>query len=552
MASGIRASRSCIDHALVLCSILRNRKALGLNTFLSFIDFQKAFDSVDRNLLLFKLSQIGVVGKFYRAISQMYSNPRSRVILNEHKTDYFECPIGVKQGDSISATLFAIFINDLAKEIKNSSIGINLNENLNTFDQLFINVLLYADDIVLITASEDDLQTLLNIVENWCRRWRLEVNLTKTNILHVRPSRRQQSRFMFLFNNRTVEYCRTYKYLGVTLNEFLDFEITAEAQAEAAGRAVGALITKAIKNGGLPFKIYKMLYECSCTSVSDYGSEIWGYLPRDAITKIHARAARAYLGLPKNVTRDGVLAEMNWQEPVYRGQLRMVRQFLRISKLTECRLTKKIVGWDEKFSEHFNISTWFSEVKSIFNEHNILYLFNSIHEVRNDQLIAEKLKESMEIKQKFDLEARCQNKPKLRTFVTFKEFGITPNYILMPLSFIQHKFMAKLRLSSLPLRLETGRYERPTLPEAARLCKVCSDGISIENESHFIFCCTSYWDIRQMWLARLKIPPNFGQLPLSDKLKLTLNAPENVKITAQFIIDAYNVRSKILNNNVHN
>ena len=349
-----------------------------------------------------------------------------------------------------------------------------------------------------------------------------------------------------------MEYCRTYKYLGVTLNEFLDFEITAEAQAEAAGRAVGALITKAIKNGGLPFKIYKMLYECSCTSVSDYGSEIWGYLPRDAITKIHARAARAYLGLPKNVTRDGVLAEMNWQEPVYRGQLRMVRQFLRISKLTECRLTKKIVGWDEKFSEHFNISTWFSEVKSIFNEHNILYLFNSIHEVRNDQLIAEKLKESMEIKQKFDLEARCQNKPKLRTFVTFKEFGITPNYILMPLSFIQRKFMAKLRLSSLPLRLETGRYERPTLPEAARLCKVCSDGISIENESHFIFCCTSYWDIRQMWLARLKIPPNFGQLPLSDKLKLTLNAPENVKITAQFIIDAYNVRSKILNNNVHN
>ena len=75
----------------------------------------------------------------------------------------------------------------------------------------------------------------------------------------------------------------------------------------------------------------------------------------------------------------------------------MVRQFLRISKLTECRLTKKIVGWDEKFSEHFNISTWFSEVKSIFNEHNILYLFNANHELRNDQLIAEKLKESMEI-----------------------------------------------------------------------------------------------------------------------------------------------------------
>jgi hypothetical protein len=158
----------------------------------------------------------------------------------------------------------------------------------------------------------------------------------------------------------------------------------------------------------------------------------------------------------------------------------------------------------------------------------------------------------MEIKQKFDLKAMCQNKPKLRTFITFKDFGTTPNYILMPLSFIQRKFMAKLRLSSLPIRLETGRYERPRLPEQARLCKVCADGNSVENESHFVFCCTSYCDIRQVWLARLKIPPNFSQLLLADKLKLTLNAPENVKITAQFIIDAYNLRSKILNNNVLN
>ena len=65
------------------------------------------------------------------------------------------------------------------------------------------------------------------------------------------------------------------------------------------------------------------------------------------------------------------------------------------------------------------------------------------------------------------------------------------------LSFIQRKFMAQLRLSSLPLGLETGRYERPRLPEQARLCKVCSDGISVESESHFIFF-TRYCDFRQV------------------------------------------------------
>ena len=74
--NGFRASRSCIDHILVLCSVLRNRKALGLSTFLSYIDFQKAFDSVDRSLLFFKLSQIGINGKFYQALSAIYSSPR--------------------------------------------------------------------------------------------------------------------------------------------------------------------------------------------------------------------------------------------------------------------------------------------------------------------------------------------------------------------------------------------------------------------------------------------------------------------------------------------
>ena len=175
--NGFRASRSCIDHIYTLCTILRNRKLMGQDTFLAFIDFQKAFDSVDRNFLLFKLSKIGVTGQFYKAISSMYLNPKSRIILNEFETDYFDCPIGVKQGDCLSPTLFAIFINDLAEEIKASNVGPDLDS------ATFVNILLYSDDIVLLAKDEHDLQALLFLVENWCRNWRLEVNLTKTNVM---------------------------------------------------------------------------------------------------------------------------------------------------------------------------------------------------------------------------------------------------------------------------------------------------------------------------------------------------------------------------------
>ena len=155
--------------------------------------------------------------------------------------------------------------------------------DLDLENSVFINILAYADDIVLLATNETDLQFLLFIVEKWCSKWRLEVNLSKTNVMHVRGKRDRQSIFMFIFNKRLVSYCNSYKYLGVTLDEFLDYNFTADTQAESAGRALGSLIAKAIKCGGLPYKIYSMLFECCCTSVSDYGAEIWGFQSREGV-----------------------------------------------------------------------------------------------------------------------------------------------------------------------------------------------------------------------------------------------------------------------------
>ena len=163
------------------------------------------------------------------------------------------------------------------------------------------------------------------------------------------------------------------------------------------------------------------------------------------------------------------------------------------------------------------------------------------------QSIVMKLKESMSVKQTIDLKNLCLEKPKLRTYVTFKDFGVTPSYIGMPMPFICRKFLALTRLSNLSIRIETGRFERPKIDANLRFCPSCLDGVSIENEFHVIFQCVIYDDLRSIWLRKLKIPENFAEIDASEKLKLVLNAPENIKITAQFIIDAFNVRSKIVN-----
>ena len=83
-------------------------------TFVAFIDFSKAFDWVDRELLLYKLLRSSVDGPFYFVIKSMYTKTRSTVKVNDDLSNWFETECGVRQGDVLSPTLFNIFINDLS------------------------------------------------------------------------------------------------------------------------------------------------------------------------------------------------------------------------------------------------------------------------------------------------------------------------------------------------------------------------------------------------------------------------------------------------------
>ena len=81
-----------------------------------------------------------------------------------------------------------------------------------------------------------------------------------------------------------------------------------------------------------------------------------------------------------------------------------------------------------------------------------------------------------------------------------------------------------------------------------RLCQVCENpGANIENENHFLFQCPEYQTERENWLNKMVIPTNFIDLSEDEKLQLVLNNPENVKLTAQFVISSFDIRSKVLN-----
>ena len=66
--NGFRPKRSCEEHIFTLSSILKTRTSLKLDTFVVFIDFEKAFDKIDRQLLLYKLYELGIKGNMYRTV----------------------------------------------------------------------------------------------------------------------------------------------------------------------------------------------------------------------------------------------------------------------------------------------------------------------------------------------------------------------------------------------------------------------------------------------------------------------------------------------------
>ena len=206
--NGFRANRSCLEHIYTLYAIIKNRKNMLQDTYVAFIDFSKCFDLIDTYILYFKLIETGIDGKMYFTLKSMYSNTMSCVSINGNMTDWFYTMNGCRQGDVTSPTAFSILINDLIKELKACYIGITIND-------LFINVLAYADDIVMFAESPEQLQRLIDIVHNWCCKYRFIVNPNKSNIVHFRNPPKKRTEFKFSLGTvAELEVVENYKYLG--------------------------------------------------------------------------------------------------------------------------------------------------------------------------------------------------------------------------------------------------------------------------------------------------------------------------------------------------
>ena len=178
----------------------------GSGIYAAFLDCSKGFDKVNHNGMFVKLMERGIPLPL-KLLIYWYSNLTSLVKWNGVFSKTFYVHSGVRQGGVLSPRLFAIYIDDLIKKLRQLKIGCHLID-------LFLACIVYADDICLLAPCRSALQLLLDTCVAYGLTWCLSYNPSKSKVMHFGKDLHLPTLTMY---GRPLEYVDRYKYLGVTV-----------------------------------------------------------------------------------------------------------------------------------------------------------------------------------------------------------------------------------------------------------------------------------------------------------------------------------------------
>lgn len=257
------------------CWHLNNKMCIGA----CLIDLEKAFDTVWRNGLIYKLIKKNFPPHIIHITQDMISEKRFVVTNGEITTDIqFEVDDGLQQGTVNSPILFSIFISDLLESFE-----------YNTTNSQ--NIIAFADDIIIYTADrtvgaiQSRLQHMYNNILTYLDRWKLKANPTKCETILIRPPLRGLLRevqrgwkdFHLTFGENSTEHIphkRAVRYLGVHVDQYLQLNEHILTRIDKTNKAFN-LLKRLFFNKSLSPRVKVICYKALIRPILTYGAPIW-------------------------------------------------------------------------------------------------------------------------------------------------------------------------------------------------------------------------------------------------------------------------------------
>ncbi|CAI9728353.1 Hypothetical predicted protein [Octopus vulgaris] len=218
--AGFRKGRGTRDHIANLRWILEKAREYQKKLYMCFIDYSKAFDSIDHDKLWKCLEEMGTPLHHVQLIRSLYQNQEATVWTPYGDTDWFEIGKGTRQGCILSPAAFNMYAEKVMRNagLEDSSIG----ERIGGRD---INNLRYADDTALLAESGKDLEDLVLLVKKESEKFGLYLNVKKTKIMSTAAT----TNISIKIDNEEIEVVDDFIFLGSKINrddELVDEDLT--------------------------------------------------------------------------------------------------------------------------------------------------------------------------------------------------------------------------------------------------------------------------------------------------------------------------------------
>jgi hypothetical protein len=236
----------------------------GSTVNLCALDLSKAFDKLSHSGLFIKLMNRNLPISLLNVLENWFSISFTCVKWGSIFSSFFLLNSGVRQGGVLSPYLFALYVDDIVKKIRDSSVGCHLS-------YVCTSILLYADDILLISPSVYGLQLMLKLCEDELDWLNMHINAKKSMCLRIGPRYDAPCSHLTTSNGHKLEWVNICRYLGVYLVSARNFKVDLERAKASVYRAFNAIFGKVSRLASEEVILH--LIQSKCIPILLYGLE---------------------------------------------------------------------------------------------------------------------------------------------------------------------------------------------------------------------------------------------------------------------------------------